>query len=180
MHCVPKMIVIVVLWSSLCGGLGQAGEDAPIAVRSPAFAENETMAKSYTCDGIDESPPLAWSGIPRGTKTLALVVSDPDAPSGVFTHWVVYNLPSSVTALPTNIPHGLQAIDGSLQAVNDFQQVGYNGPCPPPGPPHHYHFQVFALDDMLTFRGDVTGDAVRAAMHGHILASGETVARFGR
>jgi hypothetical protein len=178
----PRVLkVILVMALGLVGAAAaQPDQASSIVIRSSAFLEGGIIPKRYTCEGADWSPPLSLSRVPRGTKTLALIVFDPDAPGGTFTHWALYNLPGDVSTLPENLPRTPSIIDGGLQTLNDFGRVGYNGPCPPPGPPHHYHFQIYALATALRLASNADARALREAMRGHVLASGETVALFGR
>jgi Raf kinase inhibitor-like YbhB/YbcL family protein len=174
-------ITMLAIALGLIGAPRARSDEVPsISVSSAAFAETGIVPKRYTCEDADMSPPLAWSGVPAGTKTLALIAYDPDAPSGVFTHWVVYNLPSGISILPENLPRTPTLDSGGLQALNDFGHVGYNGPCPPPGPRHHYHFKMYALAIALHLANGADARSVGAAMRGHVLASGETVGWFKR
>jgi Raf kinase inhibitor-like YbhB/YbcL family protein len=112
---------------------------ARISVQSPAFAEGQPIPRRYTCDGDNVSPPLSWTGLPAGTGSVALVVDDPDAPSGTYTHWVVVNVAPTVTSLDEDaVPPNAQ------QVVNSAGKASYTGPCPPSGT-HHYQFTVYAL-----------------------------------
>src|SRR5262245_43384237 len=112
-------------------------------ITSSAFAANETIPTQYTCSGKDLAPPLAFDDIPANTRSLALIVDDPDAPAGTWVHWVVYNLPATTKA----IAEGAADLPANtLQGVNDFKKRGYGGPCPPPGKPHRYFFKLYALD----------------------------------
>ena len=111
---------------------------------------------------------------------LALIMEDPDAPRGTFTHWVYYNLPGLLRALPEGVEKLEQPEAGGTQGVNDFGNVGYNGPCPPPGPAHHYHLIVYALDRLLKPPPRPTKRELRAAMHGHVLAQGELMGVYQR
>jgi Raf kinase inhibitor-like YbhB/YbcL family protein len=180
MHPFWKIIMLAMALSLISSAGDCSDEAALISIHSAAFSEAGTVAKRYTCEGADMSPPLAWSGVPAGAKTLVLIADDPDAPSGVFTHWVVYNLPSDISVLPENLPRTPTLDNGGLQALNDFGHVGYNGPCPPPGPRHHYHFKMYALAIALHLANGVDARSVGAAMRGHVLASGETVGWFKR
>jgi Raf kinase inhibitor-like YbhB/YbcL family protein len=145
-----------------------------------AFANGSTIPKQFTCSGADISPALTWSGAPDGTKSFALIVDDPDAPVGTWTHWVAWNLPASVHSLPENTVKAEQLHDGTLQGRNDFRKIGYGGPCPPPGKPHRYFFKLYALDAKLTLKAGATKAELEQAMNGHILAQAEVMGKFAR
>ncbi len=134
----------------------------------------------FTCDGGDNSPPLAWTTPPAATKSLVLTVTDPDAPSGTFTHWVLYNLPANGNELPANVPKQDQLSDGSRQGRNDFGKIGYGGPCGPHGSTHRYFFDLFALDTKLDLPAGATRAQVEDAMNTHVLARGKLMARYSR
>jgi Raf kinase inhibitor-like YbhB/YbcL family protein len=157
----------------------QSGTEPPkeaemvLSVSSSAFAEGEVIPDSYTCQGRDISPPLAWSQPPAGTQSLALIVDDPDAPVGVFTHWVIFNIPADSGGLPEAVPTQAELPSGALQGKNDFGRTGYAGPCPPPGRPHRYQFTVYTLDGKLDLTADASKKQLLAAMQEHILAQGE-------
>ena len=144
-----------------------------------SFQDNHIPAK-FTCNGAGVSPQLAWSAPPAGTASFALIVTDPDAPGRTFVHWVLYNLPVGTQALPEGLPGLGQLTDGSRQGRNDFGEIGYGGPCPPPGSPHHYVFTLYALDAKLNLPVGATRAQVEAAMQRHILAKGELVGLFQR
>ena len=153
-----------------------------IAISSPAFASGEVIPVKFTADGPDVSPPLHWTALPAGTKSLALIVDDPDAPAGTWVHWVLHGIPPDRSSLPEAVspsahPEGL---GGAINGKNDFGKLGYGGPAPPPGPVHRYFFKLYALDTTLTLSGAVTKDAVEKAMKGHILAQGELMGRYQR
>lgn len=112
-----------------------------ISLKSQAFAHEETIPQQYSCDGADVSPPLVWENVPQGAKSFALVCDDPDAPVGVFDHWVLYNLPANADSLPEDVPRDERLQNGALQGKNSFGRIGYNGPCPPGGT-HRYYFRV--------------------------------------
>jgi len=135
---------------------------------------------AFTCDGRDVSPELEWSNAPQRTRSFALIVEDPDAPGGTWVHWVVYDLPAGAQRLPEGVPKQREIPDGGRQGYNDFGRVGYNGPCPPPGPPHRYIFRLYALDITLNLKGRVTRGAAEEAMQGHILAQTELTAEYQR
>lgn len=153
---------------------------ANIDISSPVFREGTAIPARYTCEGEDVSPELNWSGLPAGTKSLALIVDDPDAPRGTFTHWVLFNLPASATTLPEGVPAAPELPDGSKQGRTDFGHTGYGGPCPPPGRPHRYRFTLYALDSSLQLAAGASVNQVAAAMKGHILAQGRLVGTFQR
>ena len=146
---------------------------------STSFQGNQIPAK-FTCNGAGISPQLAWSAPPAGTVSFALIVTDPDAPGRTFVHWLLYDLPAETRALPEGLPGLGQLSDGSRQGRNDFGEIGYGGPCPPPGSPHHYHFTLYALDAKLNLPVGATRAQVEGAMQGHILASGELIGTYQR
>lgn len=147
---------------------------------SSAFAAGESIPKRYTCDGADQSPPLTWSDPPAGTQSLALIVEDPDAPGGTFIHWVIYRLSPRTTELSAGVPKQAELSDGARQGRNSFRRVGYGGPCPPAGSPHHYHFRIFALDTTLDVTSGASASELRSAMNDHILVQTELVGLYGR
>lgn len=147
---------------------------------SSAFESGSHIPKKYTCDGDDVSPELTWGQVPDGTDSFTLIVDDPDAPGRVFTHWVLYNLPASTTLLEEGISAVELVKSGASQGKNDFGQVGYGGPCPPPGKPHRYRFHLYALNTMLDMPSGVSKSAVLGAMKGHILGEAEIVGLYGR
>ena len=116
---------------------------------STAFTNGAPIPARYTCEGKDLSPPLRWSGVPAGAKSLALIADDPDAPVGTWVHWVLYDLPPSLAELSEDVPKTQTIAGGARQGLNDFRRPGYGGPCPPPGKPHRYFFKLYALDKPL-------------------------------
>ena len=143
-----------------------------LTVSSESFTENGTIPAKYSCEGEEFSPPLKITGIPAGTKSLALIVHDPDAPvQGGFTHWVVWNLDPS-----GNIPENFK---GAEQGLNGAKKLGYKGRCPPSGT-HHYHFKVYALDTRLTIGKQTDKAALERAMHGHALDEGELIGLYSK
>lgn len=169
-------IVVVVA----CAGRAQAQAKAGLMLQSSAFADNSAIPSEYTCTGTNVSPPLSWRGAPDRAKAVALIVKDPDAPHGVFVHWLLYNLPADVDKLPANLPKAGIIPQGATQGTNSFGQLGYDGPCPPPGRAHHYHFRLIALDSRLDLGPGADAGEVEAAASGHILASTELVGVFSR
>jgi len=151
----------------------QHGAKTSLTVTSSAFKANEAIPSEYTCDGAEKSPPLSWSNVPSDAKSIAILVDDPDAPKGTFTHWIVTNIPPSETSLSAagSLPQGATA------AKNDKGSAGYAGPCPPSGK-HHYHFHVYALDKTIA-KPASRADFMKA-IDGHVLADGELVATYER
>lgn len=150
------------------------------SLQSSAFQNGGTIPRQYTCDGADQSPPLSWSDQPAGTRSLALVVEDPDAPRGTFVHWVLYNLPPEPPELAAGVPHQAVLPNGARQGRNDFRRVGYGGPCPPRGPAHRYVFRLYALDAPLELTPGATASELRTALQGHGLGEAELIGRYGR
>ena len=151
-----------------------------LTVSSSAFHEGAEIPARYTCEGQDISPPLNWSEPPAGTKSIALIVDDPDAPGGVFTHWVLFNLPSQTTELAEAMPAQAELPSGAQQGKTDFGRAGYGGPCPPPGRPHRYQFTVYALDQTLDLKAGASKGELFSAMSGHILAQGRLTGIYQR
>lgn len=153
---------------------GSAPEGADAMITSTAFAYGEPIPARYTCKGADVSPPLSWQP-QEGAQSFALIVDDPDAPMGVFTHWVIYNLPAEMTGLPEGVPP-----DAYSQGRNSFGRVGYNGPCPPPGRPHRYNFTLLALDLPPTLPAGLDKAGLLKAVSGHVLAQSVWMGTFQR
>lgn len=151
-----------------------------LTVSSSAFKEGDRIPAKYTCQGQDVSPPLAWGEPPAGTQSFALIVDDPDAPGGVFTHWVLFNIPPDSRELPEAVPIQAELARGALQGKTDFGRIGYGGPCPPPGRPHRYQFTLYALDQPLGLEGGASKKQLLSAMEGHILAQGQLTGTYQR
>jgi Raf kinase inhibitor-like YbhB/YbcL family protein len=160
-------------------GAQQPRSEEAMHITSSAFQNGSDIPAKHTCSGANASPSLGWSGAPDGTQTFALIVSDPDAPGGDFTHWVLYGLSGTEKGLPEDVRSDAQPL-GAAQGINDFGKVGYGGPCPPPGPKHHYHFTLYALNAKLSLKPGAARGQLEQAMRGHILAEGELVGTFGR
>jgi Raf kinase inhibitor-like YbhB/YbcL family protein len=152
-----------------------------LSIKSDAFAPGGAVPSRYTCEGEDVSPPLAWSGVPAGTKSLALIVEgpdapDPEAPKTTWVHWILYNLPPTATSLAEDaMRHGLPS--GTLAGRNDWGRAGYGGPCPPIGR-HRYFHRLFALDALLADLHQPRKAAIEKAMHGHILAEAALIGTY--
>ncbi len=156
-----------------------------ISVTSTAFEAGKPIPKKYTGEGPDLSPPLAWSNVPQGTKELALICDDPDAPMGTWVHWVLYKIPAGTTSLPEGLPREktLQTPAGAVQGVNSFNKdnLGYRGPMPPPGHgTHHYHFKIYALDKPVAAPPGVDKKTLLAEIHDHTIAQGEIIGTYQR
>ena len=159
-------IVMAAIVSFAAGG-------AKMKITSSAFQEGANIPSKFTCDGADTSPPLQIADVPSGAKRLALIVDDPDAPSGLFTHWMVWNIsPQTGTVGEGSTPKG---IDGT----NDFGKSGYGGPCPPSGT-HRYYFKIFALDRELDLPSGAKRGQLDGAMKGHVIGQGELMGRYSR
>ncbi len=192
------MILVVAIGVAVCGCQPKE-EPAPPTVRppiakptrtevsamqlsSPAFADGQTIPAKYTADGQDISPPLKWSDIPAGTRQLALIMDDPDAPAGTFTHWLLWGLPADLTELAEGVEKAptVAGLAGAKQGTNDFGRIGYGGPAPPPGPPHHYNFTIYALDTVLDLQPGARRGELLRAIEGHVLATGKLTGLYGR
>ena len=154
-----------------------------LGLTSSAFAPGGEIPGRYTCDGDDLSPPLAWSDLPEGTRSLALIVDDPDAPDPrapktTWVHWVLYNLPPSASGLPEGAGSSTPP-PGAREGLNDWKRTGYGGPCPPVGR-HRYFHKLYALDTLLSDLGTPTKAELEKAMEGHVLARGELIGTYQR
>ena len=148
-------------------------------IESAAFKEGSMIPVKYTCDGDDISPPLNWSGVPEGTQSFALINDDPDAPVGLWVHWVLYNIPADTSELHENIPTDKKLKDGSKNGINSWRRYGYGGPCPPGGT-HRYFFKLYALDSVLDLKHGATKVKLEKAMEGHILVQAQVMGRYKR
>lgn len=154
---------------------GAAGKErGKMRIASPAFAHNGEIPAKYTCDGADVNPPLIVEGVPAGTKSLALIVDDPDAPAGTWVHWVVWNIPPAIGEIRENsVPAG------AGEGRTDFRRPGYGGPCPPSGT-HRYFFKLYALDTALSLDPATTKKDLEKAMKGHIVAQSELIGLYSK
>lgn len=173
----------------VCAALGLAAMSSEAATQpeketmqlsSPAFAEGTAIPAKYTCDGKDLSPPLRWSGVPAGAKSLVLIADDPDAPAGTWVHWVVYDLPATVSELPEDLGKSQHVLGNAKQGLNSFKHLGYGGPCPPPGKAHRYFFKLYALDAPLELKPGASKKDIEHAMEKHILAQGQLMGTYKR
>jgi len=152
----------------------EAAGMSTLTLSSPAFKQNAAIPPKYTCDGADINPSLTVGNVPAGAKSLALIVDDPDAPSGTWVHWVVWNIAVDTKEIRE---HELPA--GALEGMNDFRKRSYGGPCPPSGT-HRYFFKLYALDTTLNLRAGATKADLEHAMRGHITAQTELIGRYQR
>jgi Raf kinase inhibitor-like YbhB/YbcL family protein len=168
-----RAIIAGALAIALAAMAALAAGGAKMKITSSAFQEGANIPSQFTCDGAGTSPPLQIADIPSEAKSLALIVDDPDAPSGLFTHWMVWNIPPQTSAVGEgNTPKG-------VQGTNDFGKSGYGGPCPPSGT-HRYYFKIFALDRELDLPFGAKRGQLDAAMRGHIVAQGELMGRYSK
>ena len=149
-------------------------------IQTDAFRNGAEIPAKYTCSGANVSPALQWSNVPPNTKSLALIVDDPDAPGGTWTHWVLWDIPAHAGSLPEAVPHDESLPGGARQGKSDFGKVGYGGPCPPPGKAHRYFFRMYALDTVLALRGGSERPDLEDAMKRHILTQAEWMGTFKR
>lgn len=147
---------------------------------STAFAHGAGIPVAHTCDGDDRSPPLAWAEPPVETRSFALICDDPDAPRGTWVHWLLYHLPAEAAELEPGVPTRPELPSGARQGINDGGDVGYGGPCPPPGKPHRYFFRLYALDAALNLPPGVNRADLEAAMKGHVLAEASLMGTYQR
>lgn len=147
---------------------------------SPAFEDGTPVPAQYTADGKDVSPPLKWSNVPEGTRCLALICDDPDAPRGTWVHWVLYGLPTDAVELPEGVPATDTLVNGASQGKNDSKRIGYRGPAPPRGKPHRYFFKLYALDSRLELKPGATKQELLDAMDGHVLAEARLIGTYQR
>ncbi len=172
--------VVLCLCVAGCDETRARAEQGRLVLTSPAFAQGETIPIDHTCDGADQSPRLEWSGVPGGARSLVLLVTDPDAPGGTFTHWVVFDIPPEEQALEPSRPEGPRLANGATQGLNDFESMRYRGPCPPHGATHRYVFRLYALDTPLALPPGSARAEVEEAMRDRVLGVGELVGVYER
>lgn len=174
------LIVFFFLVFGSCSKTGDTTKKGPaLDVKSTAFGNARSMPEKYTCDGADISPPLEWRNTPAGTKAFAIICDTPDAPTGTWVHWVLYDIPVEVTKLPESVVKKDQLDIGARQGKNDYDQIGYNGPCLPAGE-HRFFFRLYALDGFTNMKAGATKDELMNAMKGHILAEGVLMGVYAR
>jgi len=151
-----------------------------LPLSSIAFKDGDGIPARYTCEGQDISPPLVWEEPPQNTGSFALIVDDPDASAGIFTHWVLFNLKANVRELGEGVPAPERIKNGAIEGKSDFNMIGYGGPCPPPGRVHHYRFTLYALGRPLDLPRGASRQQLLDAMKGHILAQGQLTGTYQR
>jgi hypothetical protein len=194
MHKSVNLLMVVAVLAAAMAHAAAQSASAKLTITSPAFKDGEAMPADYTADGKNVSPAINWTGAPPATRQFAVVLHDPDAPmQGGFTHWVMYEIPATAKGLPQGVPSGASVtgsgIAGAIQGTTGFMafarrggppvEPGYRGPAPPPGSPHHYHFMVYALDNVGLAPG-LDRNGLLKAVEGHILAQGEIVGLYER
>ena len=180
-----RLVDIATIFSVLVANVPQsakliAEDTAKFKLNSHSFSDGADIPKKYTCDGDDVSPELHWTDQPPAAKSFALIVDDPDAPSGTWVHWVLFDLPGDAHDLPEGAGKSAPLPSGAQQGINDFKKTAYGGPCPPPGKPHRYFFKLYALDSKLSLKASAAKAEVEKAMQGHVLGQGELVGRYRR
>jgi Raf kinase inhibitor-like YbhB/YbcL family protein len=189
MHLSKELVTKVALATAVCflcglvataAGAAEPSKKETMQLTSTAFTSGSPIPKLYTGEDKDISPPLHWTGAPLGTKSLALIADDPDAPMGTWVHWVVYDLSPSATGLAEGLPKSQVLPDGARQGITDFKHIGYGGPMPPRGKPHRYFFKLYALDTILGLEAGATKAQVEAAMKGHILVQCQLMGTYQR
>jgi len=166
-------------WMALLASTG-AGAAHALTLSSAAFKSGQPIPAIHPCEKANVSPPLVWSDAPKGTRSFALLVEDPDAPGGIFAHWILYEIAPDVHELPQGVPPTETGAGGGKQGENDFRRMGYGGPCPPPGAPHRYVFRLYALNDVIGLAPGGTRTDLLAAIPGHVLAEATLVGTFAR
>lgn len=169
-----KTIIIGAFAIALAAVASFAAGGAKMKITSSAFQEGGDIPSKFTCDGADMNPALRFEGAPGEAKSLLLIVDDPDAPVGLFTHWLAWNIDPKTTEVAEN-----SAPTNAVQGANDFPKTGYGGPCPPSGT-HRYYFKVYALNQTLDLKPGAKRKEVDAAMRGHVIAQGELMGRYSR
>lgn len=150
-----------------------------IQITSPLFKDGGPIPDRFTCDDLDMSPPIEWTNLPEGTKSVAIICDDPDAPVKTWVHWVIFNIPADVTRLPENVPPERELENGAKQGMNDFHKIGYDGPCPPSGT-HRFFFKIYALDTILDLPAGVSKRHLMIAMEDHVLAEAHLMGTYAR
>ena len=181
------VLPLLILVTSACSSEQKAAPEQEAAVvsdtptfdvTSSAFQQGAAIPARYTCDGDNVSPPIAWTAVPEGTQSIAVISDDPDA-GGTWVHWVLYGIPPETTRLGEDVPARDTLDDGSSHGASDFRRRSYGGPCPPSGT-HRYFFKVYALDTEVDLAPGATKATLLETMEGHVLASGELMGTYQR
>ena len=180
MLCIKKTLLTFLLVVGLIFSQNTyRGKKMELTVKSSAFKEGEIIPSKYTCDGINISPPLDWQTKVNGIKSFALISDDPDAPSGDWVHWIVFNIPPDIRELREDCKANRNLPDEALMGTNDFRTITYGGPCPPSGT-HRYYFKIYALDIVLHLKAGATKKELLEVMKGHILTQGQLIGLYKR
>ncbi|MFH1664864.1 MAG: YbhB/YbcL family Raf kinase inhibitor-like protein [Candidatus Omnitrophota bacterium] len=171
------VIFLALMFLSVAGVHGTA---LALELRSSSFGEGEEIPVLYTGEGANTSPGFSWDDVPEGTQSFVLIMYDIDAPSGIWVHWVLYNLPGNLRSIEEGIPPEVNLENGARQGVNSFRKVGYEGPYPPPGPAHRYIFTLYAVDTVLDLDVDATRDMALKGMIAHVLGSAQLSGLYER
>lgn len=174
-----RIIFSIIAMLTVTSSPAYSAKEAVLTVESSAFDDGEQMPYKYSLSGPNISPPISWSGVPKNAKSVAIICDDPDTSRGIWTHWVVFNIPPGLSALPENLPDEEILPSGIAQGVNDFGRVGWDGPSPPEGT-HRYIFEVYALDAMLDPGHGITRSGLIDAMKGRIIGRGKLVGIYER
>ena len=178
--CVMIVVILILMMFVSCLRSGEdAKKEAVLDVKSTAFGHAKSMSDKYTCDDVDISPPLEWKNAPAGTKSFAIICETPDAPTGNWVQWVIYDIPAGITNLPQSVAKTEQLDFDARQGKNDFDLVGYSGPCLPAGE-HRFFFRVYALDGLTNLKAGAKKENLVEAMKGHILAEGALMGVYAR
>ena len=182
LHVYVVAAILICFWQQITlNPVHGANTSAPtIEVTSSNFARGGIIPKAFTADGQNASPALSWSGLPKETEALAIIADDPDAPSGDFIHWLVYDIPASETGIRGGIPPGYMLPNGTKQGLNSYHKIGYDGPAPPAGKVHRYVFTVYALDAKLGVQPGIGLNVFKRAIAGHILGYGQLLGKYSR
>ena len=176
----PRAMAITIMSVALLFILTIGGELMALELKSSAFRNNEFIPKQHSCQGPDVSPELSWDGVPAGTKSIALICDDPDAPFGTWVHWVIYDIPAQKSSLPEAVALDPVLDAGIKQGKNDFGAIGYGGPCPPSGKPHRYFFKLYCLDVFLNLQPGIKKRDLVKAMAGHVIAETQLIGLYKR
>jgi Raf kinase inhibitor-like YbhB/YbcL family protein len=180
-----KILILLIIISispiQIHSQIKQVNKKMEIKLKSSAFHEGGIIPSKYSCEGENISPQLHWNEVSKEVNSYAIILEDPDAPGGNFVHWVIFNIPGTMKELHENVTPSRNIPDEVMLGTNSFGRIGYGGPCPPPGKPHHYYFRIYALDTILHHidSGSTTEELVKA-MEGHIVAKGELMGKYKR